>query len=377
MDMEAAMTEPAQASAHRRGFLFRVPWRNIVGIVAIVLATTLITVKNLHGHTSSNEILNVSYDPTRELYATLDKAFVEQFRRQTGTTLEIKQSHGGSGRQVSDVIDGRQKANVVSLALVSDVEALRKRGLVAPDWQKRLPNNSVPYTSTIVFVVHKGNPRAIHDWPDLIRDGVAVVSPNPRTSGNGKLSVLAAWGSVTTRGGSDAQAFDFVKALMGHVAVADSGARGAAISFAVEKIGDVHLTWENEALREVSENKDELEIVYPPTSIRAEPAVTWVDANVADKKIASYAKAYLEYLYTDSAQETIAQLGYRPLKPEILAKHADQLPDIKLFPITAIAKDWNDARERFFGDNGIYDTVSSPAQVRAVAAHPRRKAKRP
>lgn len=377
MDMEAAMTEPAQASAHRRGFLFRVPWLNIVGIVAIVLAATLITVKNLHGHTSSNEILNVSYDPTRELYATLDKAFVEQFRRQTGTTLEIKQSHGGSGRQVSDVIDGRQKANVVSLALVSDVEALRKRGLVAPDWQKRLPNNSVPYTSTIVFVVRKGNPRAIHDWPDLIRDGVAVVSPNPRTSGNGKLSVLAAWGSVTTRGGSDAQAFDFVKALMGHVAVADSGARGAAISFAVEKIGDVHLTWENEALREVSENKDELEIVYPPTSIRAEPAVTWVDANVADKKIASYAKAYLEYLYTDSAQETIAQLGYRPLKPEILAKHAGQLPDIKLFPITAIAKDWNDARERFFGDNGIYDTVSSPAQVRAVAAHPRRKTKRP
>lgn len=260
---------------------------------------------------------------------------------------------------------------------MSDVEALRKRGLVAPDWQKRLPNNSVPYTSTIVFVVHKGNPRAIHDWPDLIRDGVAVVSPNPRTSGNGKLSVLAAWGSVTTRGGSDAQAFDFVKALMGHVAVADSGARGAAISFAVEKIGDVHLTWENEALREVSENKDELEIVYPPTSIRAEPAVTWVDANVADKKIVSSAKAYLEYLYTDSAQETIAQLGYRPLKPEILAKHTDQLPDIKLFPITAIAKDWNDARERFFGDNGIYDTVSSPAQVRAVAAHPRRKTKRP
>ncbi len=371
------MTEPRQASAHRRGFRFPVPWLNIVGIVAIVLAVTLITLKNLHGHASPNEILNVSYDPTRELYATLDKAFVEQFRGQTGTTLEIKQSHGGSGRQVSDVIDGRQKANVVSLALVSDVDALRKRGLIAPDWQKRLPNNSVPYTSTIVFVVHKGNPRAIHDWPDLVRDGVAVVSPNPRTSGNGKLSVLAAWGSVTTRGGSDAQAFDFVKALMGHVVVADSGARGAAISFAVEKIGDVHLTWENEALREVSENKDELEIVYPPSSIRAEPAVAWVDANVGDKKIASYAKAYLEYLYSDSAQEIVAQLGYRPLKPEILARHADRLPDIKLFPITAIAKDWNDAREKFFGDNGIYDTLSSPAQARVVSAHPRRKAKRP
>ena len=196
----------------------------------------------------------------------------------------------------------------------------------------------MPYTSTIVFVVHKGNPKAIHDWPDLIKDGVAIVSPNPRTSGNGKLSVLAAWGSVTTRGGSDAQAFDFVKALMGHVAVADSGARGAAISFAVEKIGDVHLTWENEALREVSENKGELEIVYPPTSIRAEPAVTWVDANVRDKKIASYAKAYLEYLYTDSAQEIIARLGYRPLKPEILAEHAGRLPGINLFPITRSPK---------------------------------------
>jgi len=370
------MSKPGQPSAHRREFRFPVPWLNIVGIVAVVLAATLITVKHMHGYAPPNQILNVSYDPTRELYATLDKAFVEQFRQQTGVTLEIKQSHGGSGRQVSDVIDGKQKANVVSLALISDVDVLRKRGLIAPDWQKRLPNKSVPYTSTIVFVVHKGNPKAIHDWPDLIKDSVAIVSPNPRTSGNGKLSVLAAWGSVTTRGGSDAQAFDFVKALMGHVAVADSGARGAAISFAVEKIGDVHLTWENEALREVSENKGELEIVYPPTSIRAEPAITWVDANVRDKKIASYAKAYLEYLYTDSAQEIIARLGYRPLKPEILAEHAGRLPGINLFPITAIAKDWNDAREKFFGDNGIYDTVSSPAQARVVAAHPRRKIKR-
>lgn len=368
------MTEPPQEAARRRRF--PVPWLNIVGVVAIALAATLITVKNLHGHTSPNEILNVSYDPTRELYATLDKTFVEQFRRQTGITLEIRQSHGGSGRQVRDVIDGRQRANVVSLALPSDVDALRKRGLIAAEWQKRLPNNSVPYTSTIVFVVHRGNPKAIHDWPDLTKDGVAVVSPNPRTSGNGKLSVLGAWGSVTTRGGSEGQAFNFVKALMGHVAVADAGARGAAISFSVEKIGDVHLTWENEALREVAENKDELEIVYPPTSIRAEPTVAWVDANVADKATASYAKAYLEYLYTDSAQETIGQLGYRPVKPEILARHAGQLPDINLFGITAIAKDWNDARDKFFGDNGIYDTLSSPAQARVVAAHPRRKTKR-
>jgi sulfate/thiosulfate transport system substrate-binding protein len=369
------MTEATQPSALFRKLRFDFPWINVVGVVAIVLAATLVTVKHLHGDTSQNQILNVSYDPTRELFATLDKSFVEQYRQRTGVVVDIRQSHGGSGRQARDVINGTQPADVVSLALVSDVDALRKRGLIAPDWQKRLPNNSVPYTSTIVFVVHKGNPKAIRDWPDLIKDGVAIVSPNPRTSGNGQLSVLAAWGSVTTRGGSDAHAFDFVKALLGHVAVADPGARSAAISFAVQQIGDVHLTWENEALREVAENKDQLEIVYPPISIRAEPAVAWVDANLKDRKIASFAKAYLEYLYTDSAQETIAQLGYRPLKPEIQARHADRLPDIKLFPISAIANDWDDAREKFFGDNGIYDRLSSPAQVSAVAARPRRKTK--
>jgi sulfate/thiosulfate-binding protein len=374
--MEAAMTELTQPPARRRRRRFPVPWLNIVGVVAIVVAASLIAIKNLHGDTAPNQILNVSYDPTRELYAELDKAFIAQFRQQTGVALEIEQSHGGSGRQASDVIAGKQKAGVVSLALISDIDGLRKRGLIAPNWQSRLPNSSVPYTSTIVFVVHKGNPKQIHDWPDLVKDGVAIVSPNPRSSGNGKLSILAAWGSVTTRGGSDTQAFDFVKALSGHVVVADSGARGAAISFAVERIGDVHLTWENEALREVSENRNELEIVYPPISIRAEPAVSLVDANLTDKTLASYAKAYLEYLYTDPAQEIIAQTGYRPIKPEILARHADRLPDINLFPISAIAKDWDDAREKFFGDNGIYDAVSSPVRATVAAAHGRRKAKR-
>ena len=235
---------------------------------------------------------------------------------------------------------GEQPADVVTLGLYSDVDALRKRGLIAEGWADRLPHHSQPYFSTIVFVVRKGNPKDIRDWPDLIKDDVEIVSPNPRTSGNGKLSVLAAWGSVTTRGGSDQAAADYVRALLSHVKVADTGARGAAISYSVEKIGDVHLTWENEALREVAENKDEFEIVYPPVSILAEPAVTWVDANLPNKKIASYAKSYLEYLYTDAAQETVAQYGYRPLKPDILAKHADRLPPINLFPITAIAKSW-------------------------------------
>jgi sulfate/thiosulfate transport system substrate-binding protein len=355
---------------------FSVSRLNVLGIVAIVVAATLITVHNMHRDNSPNQILNVSYDPTRELYAALDKTFVDQYRRQTGVTLKVKQSHGGSGRQAAEVVNGDQKADVVSLALPSDVDTLRKRGLIAANWRQRLPNNSVPYTSTIVFVVHKDNPKAIHDWPDLLKDDVEIVSPNPRTSGNGKLSVLAAWGSVKTRGGSDAQAADFVRTLLGHVVAADAGARGGAISFAVEKIGDVHLTWENEALREVAENKDELQIVYPPVSILAEPSVAWVDANLGDKRIASYAKAYLEYLYTDSAQETVAQFGYRPLKPEILTKHADRLPPIALFPITAIAKDWYDAQEKFFGANGIYDVVSSaPAAV--PVAHPLRKTKTP
>jgi sulfate/thiosulfate-binding protein len=339
----------------------RLPWLNILGIVAIILAATLIVTRNLASETP-HQILNVSYDPTRELYAALDAQFVAQYQKQTGTTLQIKQSNGGSSRQASTVVDGSQKADVVTLALVTDVDALRKQGLIAADWQKRLPNNSEPYTSTIVFVVRKGNPKAIHDWPDLIKDGVAVVTPNPRTSGNGKLSVLSAWGAVTTRGGSEADALAYLKSLYRHVAIFDVGARGSAMSFAINKIGDVHLTWENEALREVAADPDELEIVYPPVSIRAEPAVAWVDANVKDEREAAQAKAYLEYLFTDAAQETIAKFGYRPFKPEILAKHADRLPNILLFPITAIARDWDDAREKFFADNGVIDRIA-PAKT--------------
>lgn len=336
-----------------------VPWLNVLGVVAIVFATTAIVVKNLPDE-RSDQILNVSYDPTRELYAAVDKAFITQYRTQTGVSVDIKQSHGGSGRQTSSVIDGSQKADVVSLALISDIDALRKRGLVAPDWRQRLPNNSVPYTSTIVFVVRQGNPKAIHDWPDLISGDVTVVTPNPRTSGNGQLSVLAAWGSVTTRGGSPAQAAAYVRALLQHVAVSDAGARGASTSFAAEKIGDVQLTWESEALREVAANRDELQIVYPPVSILAEPAVAWVDANISDPKTASYAKAYLNYLFTDAVQELVAQYGYRPIKPDILARHLDRLPTLALFPVTAMANDWVDARQKFFGDNGILDTVTAP-----------------
>ena len=337
----------------------RVPWLSVVGVVAIVVAATALVVKNLPD-AGSNQILNVSYDPTRELYAAIDNAFIPQYRAHTGIALDVKQSHGGSGRQLRSVIDGSQKASVVSLALISDIQTLSKRGLVGANWQQRLPNNSVPYTSTIVFVVRKGNPKSIRDWPDLVKGDVAVVSPNPRTSGNGQLSVLAAWGSVTTRGGSPAQATAYVKSLLQHVAISDNGARGAGDSFTLSKIGDVQLSWEDEALREVAANKDELAVVYPSVSILAEPAVAWVDANLTDSKKAAYAKAYLDYLFTDAAQELLAQYGYRPFKPEILAKHADRLPPLTLFPISAIAKDWSDAREQFFGTNGILDSISAP-----------------
>lgn len=336
----------------------RLPWLSILGVLAVVVAGTSIVLKNLPA-AGSNEILNVSYDPTRELYAALDKEFVAEYHAHNGTTLNIKESHGGSGRQLRSVLDGSQKASVVSLALISDIDTLSKRGLVAGNWQQRLPNAAVPYTSTIVFVVRKGNPRGIHDWPDLVNPDVAVVSPNPRTSGNGQLSVLAAWGAVTTRGGSPAQATAYIKSLLQHIAVSDAGARSAGDSFALAKIGDVQLTWENEALREVTANKDELELVYPPVSILAQPAVAWVDANVTDPKTAAHAKAYLDYLFTDAAQELVAQFGYRPFKPGILARHADRLRPLTLFPINAIAKDWSDAREQFFGANGILDTISA------------------
>ncbi|WP_167103957.1 sulfate ABC transporter substrate-binding protein [Mycobacterium sp. DL592] len=358
------MTETLEGGPGR---LLGMPWLNIVGVVAVVVASVLLVAKNLPDDTP-NQILNVSYDPTREVYAALDKDFVDNYRKQSGITLDIKQSHGGSGRQARSVIDGAQKANVVSLALISDVDALRKRGLIQPDWQKRLPHNSVPYTSTIVFVVHKGNPKGIHDWPDLANDGVAVVTPDPRTSGNGQLTVLAGWGAVITRGGTESQALDYLKALYRNVVVQDEGARSSAQSFSDRQIGDVQLAWENEALREAADSKGALEVVYPPVSLLAEPAVAWVDANDTNSKTAAFAKAYLEYLYTDPAQELFAQYGYRPSNAAILAKHSDRLPNIKLFPVTAIANDWDDARQRFFGTNGIYDIVSASVPA-AVSGH--------
>jgi sulfate/thiosulfate-binding protein len=333
----------------------RTGWLNAIAMTAVAVAIALVVIKNVQGDTST-QLTNVSYDPTRELFQDLNRQFVDKYFQQTGKKLTIKQSHGGSTRQANAVIDGAP-ADVVTLALSSDIDALRKHGLIADDWAKRLPNNSQPYTSTIVFVVRKGNPRAIKDWPDLIRPGIFVITPNPKTSGNGKLSVLAAWGSVLYRGGNDAQARQYLEQLYQHVPVLDNGARDATNTFMQEKIGDVHLTWENEALLEVAEYKDEVEIVYPPVSIRAEPSVAWVDKNVASRKTGDYAKAYLEFLYTDQAQEAIAQHGYRPINAEISKKYAGSLPQIDLFPVTTIANDWEDAQQKFFGDNGIFDQI--------------------
>jgi sulfate/thiosulfate-binding protein len=308
---------------------------------------------------ASYELLNVSYDPTRELYRAINTAFSQQYKEKTGNDVTIRQSHGGSGTQARAVIDGLE-ADVVTLALWGDTNQIAKAGLMAKDWEARLPNSSLPYTSTIVFVVRKGNPKGIKDWPDVVKPGVEIVTPNPKTSGNGKLSFLAAWGYVKSQGGSDADALEFVKKLYAQTPVLDLGARGSTVTFVEKKIGDVHLSWENEAKLEVQEANGEVEVVYPSTSILAQPYVAWVDKNVEHKKTADVAKAYLEFLYTPEGQEIIAKNYYRPSDPAVLAKYAAQFPDIKRFDITAVAKSWDDASAKYFADGGVFDSFYKP-----------------
>lgn len=331
-------------------------WVNIGAVAAVIVAFALIWARNAPGNVN-NQLLNVSYDPTRELYQQIDAEFQAAYEKQTGRHLTIVQSHGGSSRQARKVISGEEQADVVTLGLFSDVDSLRKHGLIASDWVDRLPNHSRPYTSTIVFVVRQGNPKNIHDWPDLIHSDVQIVTPDPKTSGNGKLSILAAWGAIVTRGGTDAQARDYLKAFYQHAPMMDPGARSAAMTFTLQEVGDVQLTWENEAIREVNETNGKLQIVYPPVSILAEPYVAWVDANVARRGTQAAAKAYLEFLFTDQAQATIASLGYRPYKADAVPQASVHLPKITLFPITAVASSWDDAQQKFFAENGILDTV--------------------
>ena len=303
-------------------------------------------------------LLNVSYDPTRELYQDVNAAFGKEWKAKTGDTVKIKQSHGGSGKQGRAVIDGLE-ADVVTLALAYDIDAIAEHGLLAKTWEKRLPHNSAPYTSTIVFLVRKGNPKGIKDWPDLIKPGVAVITPNPKTSGGARWNHLAAWGyALRQPGGNEASAKEFLKKLYKNVPVLDSGARGATTTFVERGIGDVLIAWENEAFLAVKElGPDKFDIVAPSVSILAEPPVSVVDKVVDKRGTRKVAEAYLNFLYTDEAQEIIAKNYYRPVTEKAKAKYAANFPAIKLFTIGEVAGGWTAAQKAHFADGGIFDQI--------------------
>ena len=305
-------------------------------------------------------LLNVSYDPTRELYQDFNKAFADYWKKKSGEDINIKQSHGGSGKQARSVIDGLQ-ADVVTLALARDVDAIQARGLIHSGWQKRLPNNAAPYTSTIVFLVRKGNPKGIRDWPDLTREGVNVITPNPKTSGGAQWNYLAAWGyALKQPGGNDAKAREFVKRIYHNVKVLDSGARGATTTFVERGIGDVLIAWENEAYLAVKElGPDKFEIVTPSISILAEPTVSVVDKVVDKHGTRKQAEAYLSYLYSPAGQEIAARNYYRPRNKKIAAKYAKQFAHVKLFTIDQVFGGWTKAHAVHFANRGVYDQISS------------------
>ena len=307
-------------------------------------------------------LLNVSYDPTRELYKDINAAYIAYWKNKTGQDLAIKQSHGGSGAQSRSVIDGLQ-ADVVTLGLAYDIDAIADHGLIAESWQSRLPSNSTPYTSTIVFLVKKGNPWKIRDWPDVIRPGIDVITPNPKTSGGARWAYLAAWGwALRAPGGSEAKARDFVKTLYAHVPVLDSGARGATTTFTQRGVGDLLLAWENEAHLALAEfGADKFEIVYPPSSIFAEPPVAVVDKVVDRRKTRTVAEGYLNFLYSPLAQDIIARNFYRPRNPEALAKYAAGFPHISFFTIDDTFGGWRKAQARHFADGGVFDQIYKPA----------------
>ena len=331
-------------------------WVNVGAVVAALAGLSAIVTVNLP-EKDDRQIVNVSYDPTRELYQAINPLFDAAYARETRRHLRVVQSHGGSSRQAHKVANGEQPADVVTLGLASDIEKLRKRGLVEPGWVDQFPNHAVPYTSTIVFVVRHGNPHQIRDWPDLLAPQLEVVMPNPRTSGNGKLASLAAWAATVTRGGTQDDAVAFLRALFRQVPVFDEGARGAALRFANPDGGDVHLTWENEAIREVAASNGALEIVYPPVSILAEPSVAVISNDTVRKASLADARAYLSFLFSDAGQETIARLGYRPYKTEIAQKIGVVFPSIKLIPVSSIGKDWSDLQDRFFAEDGVVEAA--------------------
>jgi len=339
---------------------------------AAVIASTL-TVSAVLADTT---LLNVSYDPTRELYKAVNEAFAKDWKAKTGETVTIEQSHGGSGKQARAVVDGLQ-ADVVTLALAADIDQIAKAGKIKADWQKRLANNSSPYTSTIVFLVRKGNPKNIKDWDDLVKDGVQVITPNPKTSGGARWNYLAAWGFALERalGGdlgklvdapkaevdkAQGEAEAFVRDLYRHVPVQDTGARAATNTFAQRGIGDVLLSWENEALLSIAQlGPNSVEIVTPSVSILAEPPVALVDAVVDRRGTRGVAEAYLEYLYTPEGQDIIARNFFRPRDQSVLAKYADRFPKIRLFTIDDAFGGWREAQTHHFNDGGVYDRIFS------------------
>jgi sulfate transport system substrate-binding protein len=322
------------------------------------LRTLLVAAFTAAASAKSIQLLNVSYDPTRELYVDFNQAFSAYWKAKTGDQVTLKQSHGGSGKQARSVIDGLQ-ADVVTLALAADVDALYTNGkLIAPDWQKHLPQNSAPYTSTIVLLVRKGNPKKIKDWDDLVRPGVSVVTPNPKTSGGARWNYLAAWEYARRKYGGDARAKEFVAKLFKNVAVLDSGARGATTTFVQRGIGDVFISWENEAFLAIKEfGADKFEIVVPSLSILAEPTVAVVDKVAKKKGTAVVAKAYLEYLYSDDGQEIAARNFYRPRNQAIAEKYAATFAKLDLFTIDEAFGGWAKAQKTHFADGGTFDQI--------------------
>jgi sulfate/thiosulfate transport system substrate-binding protein len=306
-------------------------------------------------------LLNVSYDPTRELYQSINKAFVAEWNAKTGDNVTLNQSHGGSGKQARAVIDGLE-ADVVTLGLAYDIDEIAQHGLIAANWQSRLPGDSAPYTSTIVFLVRKGNPKHIHDWSDLARPGISVITPNPKTSGGARWNYLAAWGyALSLKGGSEATARNFVTTLYRNVAVLDSGARGATDTFVERGIGDVLIAWENEALLTVHRLKPgQFEIVLPSVSILAEPPVSVVDKVVDRHGTRTVAEAYLKFLYSDKGQEIEAENYYRPRSPAVAARFASLFPKIKLFTVKQDFGGWEKAQKVHFADGGIFDRIYEP-----------------
>jgi sulfate transport system substrate-binding protein len=325
--------------------------------VLIPRALALVGLAWCLGANAQTTLLNVSYDPTRELYAEYNQAFARHWKAKTGQEVTIKQSHGGSGKQARSVIDGID-ADVVTLALAGDIDALHQFGKLIPaDWQKRLPHNSSPYTSTIVLVVREGNPKGIKDWNDLVKPGISVITPNPKTSGGARWNYLAAWEYARRSLGGEAKAREFVSQLYKNVPVLDTGARGSSVTFAQRNQGDVLISWENEAHLLEKEFGNKVDIVYPSLSILAEPPVTVVDKNVDRKGTRAIAQAYLEYLYSDEGQQIAGKNFYRPVNPKIAALYASKLPKINLFTLSQSFGNWDKATREHFADGGVFDQI--------------------